>query len=505
MLSLSTFGIDTNSTTFELCNTGTTDLKTVTITPASSSPGTWLDVSSPIDTLSAQTCQTIDVNLSVPTDTLGSYPTTLSVSDYTGANSISIPTTISVLGMSSVFSWDWTPAVVSVQSIFDFTMANTGRKPVTLSQVTIEQWTQCDQEQSVLNGLVINGTSRFSGSTADGNAMNITDFNLPTLTSYSNNSLSFSDDISDDNETFVAVVDFSDGTQYSSSVLGLGCADDTTPPSMVSDLQAHPGPEPKSITISFTMPGDDGNVGRPYTISIKRDNAIISTQSDFNNANDVNYSGTFPYPAGGTTYTQTVTGINLAVPFYFAVQATDENGNVAPLSNSPVSKTWNEFSWLGNDFNFGNFVETYNTGFPLTTYDVNQFVLHNISAPAASERKLVMSVSRDVNINHGWIVSLDMNSTDVNYVQIWFDLSPLSDFWSQTPKYTSSVSWPLSGGVDFLDSTMFPTTYRYDGDSVQMRWASTFRVHVVNNLTDFNIAGDGFNSGGGSSGGGSGT
>ncbi|MBM3282144.1 MAG: hypothetical protein FJY86_02275 [Candidatus Diapherotrites archaeon] len=480
-LSLSTFGIDTNSTTIQLCNVGLTDIKTVTISPSSGAPGSWISSFSTMDTLSSQTCQSVDVNVSVPTDTIANYYATLHVSDYTGANNLTIPVTISVRGMDSVFRWDWTPAIRSTQSIYDFSLANVGRKKISLTQLKVYNWTQCDNEQSLWNSFSANGVSRFLGSLADGNTANISDVNIPSLTSYTDNALSFSDNISDDNETFIAVVDFSDGTQYTSATFGNGCAADTTPPAMVSDLQLVPGPEPESMVMSFTFPGDDGNSGRIYDINMRIAQTTIANQSDFDSATVLNYSGTSPFPSGGTAYSQILYDYDVGELWTVSVQAIDENGNRASISNAPVSKPWNEFRFTGNDFNFSNFAP--NSGI-YGESDVNTFLVHTITNSGSGQ--LIFSVVDDASPNDGWIVSVDLNDTHATWATIWNHSNPNS-YWLDAADFNAAVFFPLSSGIDFLDGTQFSTQHFYNGLQNIRQQPLTFRVHRTLNVSDFNL------------------
>ncbi len=481
-ISLSTFGIDTNSTAFQFCNVSDTEIKNVSITPSAGAPGTWLDSFPTIDSMGAQSCQSVDVNVSVPTDSISSYAGSLSISDYTGANTITTPFTINVLGMSSVFSWDWTPAIRSVQTIQDFSVANHGRKPITVSQVTMRDWTLCDQQLSWWNSLVINSASRFIGSLEDGNTADVTDFNIPVLTEYSNNSLSFSDNIKDNDEPFVAVVDFSDGTQYTSSTFGTICALDTNAPASVSDLRLVPGPEPESMVLSFTFPGDDGNVGRITDINMRISQTIIDSQSAFDSATVLGYNGSTPFPAGGSAYSQTLSDYDVGEYWFVSVQAVDENGNRASISNSPVSKPWDEFQFSGNDFNFGNFSPTMSIP---NADDVNKFILHSFVLPAASARQLMLSVTDDDSPAVTWVISLDMNSTHVTNAAIWWSNSDVNN-----PDYNSPQNIPLSGTIDFLSADNFRTQHRYNGLQTALSQPLTFRVVSAVNITDFNLSFD---------------
>lgn len=491
-ISLNTFGADTNSTQLQLCNVGTTDLKSIRITPSSGTPGDWIQGMPSIPTLSAQSCQTVDVNANVTSSTLGTYYGSLTVSDFTGSNTVNIPLTIAIRGMDSVYYWSWSPATVSPNKISGFTMGNTGTKTIGITTITLRKWWTCDSELSPLTQLTINGNVAYAGSFSDGNTLDIVDFNIPVLTSYSNNALTFNGIIDDQNEQFQPVVTFTDGTTYYGPTLGVGCALDTTPPATVSDLQMFQGSEPRTVRIQFTMPGDDGNSGRVHTLNIRRSRVPIASESDFNNAFVVPYTGTLPYPMGGTTYSQIIDDLNVGEFVYMAVEGVDENGNSGALSNAAINKPWNEFSWSGNDFNFPNFVNARNV-FPFQLpatdrYDVNVFTIHNFTLPAATSRKLVMSVFKSTQTWNGWAIALDMNQTDVNHVRIWDDEEVNADFLSVTPDYEANVSWSLSQPINLISNTLLPTPYHFNGDEVQLvKPNTTFRVNVLTNITDFNL------------------
>lgn len=501
-ISLSTFGIDTNSTTFQLCNVGTTEMKNISITASSGAPGTWLAPISPITTLSAQSCQNVDVNVSVPTDSISPYSGSLTISDYTGANSTNVPVTINVLGMSSVFRWDWSPAYKSVQSIFDFGLANVGRKPITITHVTLQDWWDCDQQLSLWNSLVVDNTSRFIGALPDGNRADVTDFNMPILTAYTDNYLSFSDNIQDDNELFTAVVDFSDGTQYTSATFGAAtgvqvqyiqgsCALDITPPSKISDLTLVPGPEPESMVLSFTMPGDDGNIGRIFDLNMRIADFSLDSMADFNAATYLDYTGPAQYPTGGARYTQTIYNYDAGKHWSLAIRTKDESGNLSAISTVAVEKSWNEYRFSGNDFNITNFAQTFGTATPTDQYDVNKFTIHSILGEDTLSKRLALAVNDDSNSSNGWYIVFDMNETDINYYAIWDDVNPLgAGLTLSTPDYNRVVSWPIQNSINLLSAVDFPTEFRYSGTEVDIQTPLTLHVIETTNISDFNVSFD---------------
>ena len=496
-ISMSTFGIDTNSTTFQLCNVGTTTIKTISITPSSGAPGSWLNSFSTIDSLNAQTCRTIDVNVSVPTNSISPFAGSLSISDYTGANAISVPVTINVLGMSSVFSWDWSPAIRSVQSIYDFTLSNRGRKPIQISAVTLRGWWSCDSQHSLWNSLVVNNTSRFIGSLQDGNTADITDFNIPILTSYADNALSFSNNIQDQNEPFVADVNFSDGTQFTTSTFGGSCDDDNTFPATILNLTANPGPEPQSVQLQFTIPGDDNYSGlaTSYVFNYSLTQSPIPDQNSVVIYPDVYYTdpnqGIVP---GGTPVSWVFSDLNVGMKYYFYALFFDNVDNNSGYSNSPNSVAWNRFSWSGNDFNFVNFSPEIPTPAPIDVADITQFDLNIFSVAAAgADNNMVIRIVDDYNTDHSWIgaITFTQNGGTGLYTmsrsRIWYPAGNASGIPAATPQYDGNSSFSTSGHFDLLDTDVFNSGYRIGGNRVLMRRPNHVYIDILDGITDFNI------------------
>jgi hypothetical protein len=92
-----------------------------------------------------------------------------------------------------------------------------------------------------------------------------------------------------------------------------------------------------SVTITWTAPGDDGNVGTAQSYEVRISQANITAS---------NWSSAFvvpgapdPLPAG-THQSMVVHGLTNGVTYYIAIKAKDDAGNVAPLSNV-VRWDWN--------------------------------------------------------------------------------------------------------------------------------------------------------------------
>lgn len=92
-----------------------------------------------------------------------------------------------------------------------------------------------------------------------------------------------------------------------------------------------------SVTLQWTAPGDDGNVGTAaaYDIAYSTDSALL-----VNNFASANHLADPPTPEiAGTIQTATVTGLEEGLRYYFALKAVDEAGNWSGLSNVAAVET----------------------------------------------------------------------------------------------------------------------------------------------------------------------
>jgi hypothetical protein len=116
--------------------------------------------------------------------------------------------------------------------------------------------------------------------------------------------------------------------RYVANPIGDEC-DDVTAPASVVDL-AVLDKTATSITVGFTMTGDDGNNGQASTYDIRYSTEMI-TESNWDAAqNPTNES--VP-PAAGETVTYQLTGLEPETPYYIAVKVSDEVPNWSGLSN----------------------------------------------------------------------------------------------------------------------------------------------------------------------------
>jgi hypothetical protein len=113
---------------------------------------------------------------------------------------------------------------------------------------------------------------------------------------------------------------------------------DQTPPGTVSDLVAGL-PTATSIKLTWTSPGDDGQTGTAMNYDIRYATAPI-TISTWASATPAPYA---PAPSvGGSIESFTVEGLLQGTVYYFALKATDEQGNESGLSNVVSSSTLDE-------------------------------------------------------------------------------------------------------------------------------------------------------------------
>jgi len=108
-----------------------------------------------------------------------------------------------------------------------------------------------------------------------------------------------------------------------------GTVVDTTPPAKVTDL-AVTSPTYTSLTLTWTAPGDDGNLGTATEYDIRYSTSTI-TEDNWDSATlceDV----PAPQPAGSDE-TFTVTGLNSGTRYYFGLKTADEVPNCSELSN----------------------------------------------------------------------------------------------------------------------------------------------------------------------------
>ncbi|MEW6411002.1 MAG: fibronectin type III domain-containing protein [Candidatus Zixiibacteriota bacterium] len=91
-----------------------------------------------------------------------------------------------------------------------------------------------------------------------------------------------------------------------------------------------PSASPTSVTLTWTAPGDDGDVGTAAQYDLRYSTSLI-TEANWGQATVV--SGLPAPQASGSSESFTVTGLNPGTTYYFAIRAADEVANWSALSN----------------------------------------------------------------------------------------------------------------------------------------------------------------------------
>lgn len=116
----------------------------------------------------------------------------------------------------------------------------------------------------------------------------------------------------------------------------LSAVPDTIPPAPVTDLAAATGSSGGEVDLTWTAPGDDGNVGTAATYDVRYipyANGPIDTEEEWQAATQA-IGEPSPSPAG-TPESWTVTGLTPGEAYYFVLKTADEVPNWSDLSNSP--------------------------------------------------------------------------------------------------------------------------------------------------------------------------
>lgn len=110
---------------------------------------------------------------------------------------------------------------------------------------------------------------------------------------------------------------------------------DVTPPAKITDLKAGPVTQ-TNATLSWTAPGDDGNIGTAASYELRISTSKI-TDAVWETLAQV---GAAPAPViAGSPQNATVDNLLCNRSYFFAVKASDEKGNTSILSNVAKAKT----------------------------------------------------------------------------------------------------------------------------------------------------------------------
>ncbi|MBI2930059.1 MAG: fibronectin type III domain-containing protein, partial [Planctomycetes bacterium] len=143
-------------------------------------------------------------------------------------------------------------------------------------------------------------------------------------------------------ETFYAVLSFPSGgatlgtPSWATVTILSNEALDTTAPAAVTNL-AVTGVTSRSVTLTWTAPGDDGLAGTAAVYDVRYSTSAITSDAAFAAATAV--AGE-PMPmAAGFAQSMTVMGLSPSTTYYFAMKTADEVPNWSGLSNNPSGTT----------------------------------------------------------------------------------------------------------------------------------------------------------------------
>jgi hypothetical protein len=113
---------------------------------------------------------------------------------------------------------------------------------------------------------------------------------------------------------------------------------DTIPPAKIKDLALLDcSVTAKSVTLTWTAVGDDGNIGQASRYDIRYSTQSILTDEDFDKATQVEVE-LQPKPSGEKE-TLTVVGLQQGTEYYFAIKVIDDANNISELSNCVFART----------------------------------------------------------------------------------------------------------------------------------------------------------------------
>jgi hypothetical protein len=142
-----------------------------------------------------------------------------------------------------------------------------------------------------------------------------------------------------------------------SNVAVAATSDEQIPPAVIADFAAG-NPTENSLTLTWTAPGDDGDVGTAAMYDIRYADEAL-TEANWDGAGRV--SGEPTPQAAGSAETFTVTGLEPSRIYYFAIKTADEIPNWSGLSNSASGVTNAETTPPATVANLGAGNETENS------------------------------------------------------------------------------------------------------------------------------------------------
>ncbi len=229
-----------SSQSFNVCNTTDTDLTNVQFTMSAGDAGDWVSPIPAIPALSANTCEIIDANLTVPGGaSTGMNTGTITATD-DSSNTDTIALFITVEQAAGAFDFSWFDAYFSDSQRLDYWYVenlNDGNS-ITLNRMRILDYNISDNDGAQVDRIFLNSTLVWdSGGVSAGQWMDISDFTITAGDSFNDNRLRFTADAQDDGEYFRIEFEFDDNSVYTT---GTFYTEDTNAP-IITLLSPAPG------------------------------------------------------------------------------------------------------------------------------------------------------------------------------------------------------------------------------------------------------------------------
>ena len=249
------------------------------------------------------------------------------------------------------------------------------------------------------------------------------------------------------------------------SYLPAGSAGDTTPPGAVTDLAAATGATPGTVTLTWTAPGDDGNIGTASNYVVRYADSAIVSEFGWLMATDVSTEPT-PQPAG-SPQTMTLSDLTPGQTYYFAIKTQDEVPNTSGLSNSPsaIAKkepVWTLMVYLDGDNNLdGTYVPIFNRLEAAANNPYSQVVA--LWDRLGSDDSAYYEVQYDTNLDNLAVYTESVNYWPKGELNMG-DAATLVDFvnWSRTNYPAQHYALILSNHGSGLAGGMLDDTDEHD-------------------------------------------
>lgn len=283
------------------------------------------------------------------------------------------------------------------RDILGMTIENTGIEDITMVSTEIS-WTGIPTNR-LLEEIIIDGGSVWTGSDASGSTQDISDFTLTLGAGSYPMDLFYSGALAGISVTII--FNMEDGSIKQVDFTP-GEAPDIIPPADIADLTAS-NPTTSTIDLDWTAPGDDDSTGIATSYDIRYS---TSTINDGNWSSATQVSGEPTPSAAGSSESMTVSGLLANTPYFFAIKTSDEVPNTSGISNIASGVT------LGAPQ--ANYLVVNTAGAILSpnSKDVTGITLQN-SGPAD-----ITIVSAIVSWS-GTAANRRMNSMSINGVTVW--------------------------------------------------------------------------------------